>query len=47
MVLKTERTDLGEALRDLVARYTNQGYEENDEEMDEYVGESWLSRIFG
>lgn len=47
LVLKTERTDLGEALRDLVARYTNQGYEENDEEMDEYVGESWLSRIFG
>ena len=47
LVLKTERTDLGEALRDLVARYTNQGYEENDEGMDEYVGESWLSRIFG
>lgn len=47
LVLKTERTDLGEALRDLVARYTNQGYEENDEGLDEYVGESWLSRIFG
>ncbi|TYZ22259.1 AAA family ATPase [Selenomonas ruminis] len=47
LVLKTERTDLGEALRDLVARYTNQGYEESDEGMDEYVGESWLSRIFG
>ena len=47
LVLKQERTDLGEALRDLVARYTNQGYEESEEGMDDYVGESWLSRIFG
>ncbi|MBQ1866900.1 AAA family ATPase [Selenomonas sp.] len=47
LVLKQERTELGEALRDLVARYTNQGYEESEEGMDDYVGESWLSRIFG
>ncbi len=47
LVLKPERTELGEALRDLVARYTNLGYEEQAEDIPEYVGESWLSRIFG
>lgn len=46
LVLKQGTIELSEALRDLVARYTNQDIadEEDDVEMD--IGESWLSRIF-
>ena len=46
LVLKQEHTELGEALRDLVLRYTNQGQMDFEEDHVEDVGTSWLSRIF-
>ena len=46
LVLKQEHTELGEALRDLVLRYTNQGQMDFEEDDAEEAGESWLSRIF-
>ena len=44
LVLRSGGSELGEALRDLVARYTNRVY---DDTVDEHVPESWLARIFG
>ncbi len=44
LVLRSGRSELGLALRDLVARYTNCVYEDTP---DENVPESWLARIFG
>ena len=44
LVLRSGGRELGEALRDLVARYTNRVYED---ETAEAVPESWLARIFG
>lgn len=45
LVLRSSGSELGEALRDLVARYTNRVYD--DDVVDEDVPESWLARIFG
>ena len=44
LVLRSGGSELGEALRDLVARYTNRVY---DDAGDERGSESWLARIFG
>ncbi|MCR5758494.1 MAG: AAA family ATPase [Selenomonas sp.] len=44
LVLRSGGSDLGKALQELVARYTNRAYEEP---VDEDVPESWLARIFG
>ncbi|MBE6086125.1 MAG: pilus assembly protein CpaE [Selenomonas ruminantium] len=44
LVLRSSGSELGEALRDLVARYTNRVYD--DDVVDEDVPESWLARIF-
>ena len=44
LVLRSGGSELGEALRDLVARYTNRVY---DDVGDERGSESWLARIFG
>ena len=44
-MLRAEGSELGDALRDLVARYTNRVYD--DDVVDEDVPESWLARIFG
>jgi pilus assembly protein CpaE len=44
LVLRSGGSELGEALRDLVARYTNRVY---DDAGDEHGPESWLARIFG
>lgn len=46
LVLKEENTELGDALRDLVMRYTNPGDPEFDDTSGS-GGESWLSRLFG
>ena len=45
LVLRSSGSELGEALRDLVARYTNRVYD--DEVTEDNVPESWLARIFG
>jgi pilus assembly protein CpaE len=45
LVLRSEGSELGDALRDLVASYTNRVYD--DDVVDEDVPESWLARIFG
>lgn len=44
LVLRSGGSELGAALRDLVARYTNRVY---DDIAGEDVPESWLARIFG
>ncbi len=44
LVLRSSGSELGEALRDLVARYTNRVYD--DEVTEDNVPESWLARIF-
>lgn len=44
LVFRSGGSELGEALRDLVARYTNRVY---DDAGDERGSESWLARIFG
>ena len=44
LVLRSGGSELGEALRDLVARYTNRVY---DDAADASGSESWLARIFG
>ena len=44
LVLRSGGSDLGAALRDLVARYTNRVHEDTT---GEDVPESWLARIFG
>ena len=46
LVLKQENTELSEALRDLVARYTNQGLSEEAVVNGQEIEDSWLSRIF-
>ncbi|SHK62819.1 pilus assembly protein CpaE [Selenomonas ruminantium] len=46
LVLRSGHTELGDALRDLVARYTNRVYDE-PANMDVSAAESWLTRIFG
>ena len=45
LVLRSSGSELGDALRDLVARYTNRVYD--DEVTEDNVPESWLARIFG
>ena len=47
LVLRSGGSELGDALRDLVARYTNRAYDNMTMDEDEEVSESWLSRIFG
>lgn len=47
LVLRSGGSELGDALRDLVARYTNRAYDDVTMDEDEEVSESWLSRIFG
>lgn len=47
LVLRSGGSSLGDALRDLVARYTNRVYDEEVMAADENVSESWLARIFG
>ena len=47
LVLRSGGSILGDALRDLVARYTNRVYDEEVMAADENVSESWLARIFG
>ena len=47
LVLRSGGSELGDALRDLVARYTNRAYDDVNMDEDEEVSESWLSRIFG
>ena len=44
LVLRSGGRELGTALQDLVARYTNRVY---TEEVEENMPESWLARIFG
>ncbi len=44
LVLRSSGSELGDALRDLVARYTNRVYD--DEAAEDNVPESWLARIF-
>jgi len=44
LVLRSSGSELGDALRDLVARYTNRVYD--DEVTEDNVPESWLARIF-
>lgn len=46
LVLKEENTELSEALRDLVMRYTNQGDPEYEGDTSDSHEESWLSRLF-
>ena len=46
LVLKQGNTELSEALRDLVARYTNQGMTDEDDEAETGKADSWLSRMF-
>ena len=46
LVLKQGTIELSEALRDLVARYTNQGIADEEDDVETDTGESWLSRIF-
>ena len=47
LVLRQVNTELSEALRDLVIRYTNQGGLETAEKDSQGAENSWLSRIFG
>ncbi|BAL83574.1 hypothetical protein SELR_18660 [Selenomonas ruminantium subsp. lactilytica TAM6421] len=47
LVLRSGGSELGDALRDLVARYTNRAYDNVMDDDEEEVSESWLSRIFG
>ena len=47
LVLRSGGSSLGDALRDLVARYTNRVYDDEFVAVDENVSESWLARIFG
>ena len=46
LVLKQGTIELSEALRDLVARYTNQSIADEEDDVETDTGESWLSRIF-
>lgn len=46
LVLKQSKTELSEALRDLVARYTSQGMADEYEDAETDTKDSWLSRIF-
>ncbi len=47
LVLRSGGSSLGDALRDLVARYTNRVYDDEFVAVNENVSESWLARIFG
>ena len=47
LVLRQVNTELSEALRDLVIRYTNQGITGPAEKGSQGAENSWLSRIFG
>ena len=46
LVLRQGNTELSEALRDLVARYTNQSIAATAESDNQGAEDSWLSRIF-